>query len=229
MSRRDSPALDWQRGNIRLLRARYEKARHIEPKECDEWRAVPARGRRIRLLVHNGRSPAGRAIVYFHGGGWIAGSPATHADISGALAVASGLPVISVDYRLAPEFAAEAAIEDGLAVLHHLFGAAPGRYGSAILCGDSAGGSLALAVERRAAGSASNVLGVASFYGCFGCFANPALYRAPHLSDGLDAACIRRYWRAANRGHGLSPYSIASLARGDGCPVHLLVAGRDPL
>lgn len=229
MSRRDSLRLDWPRDNVRFLRSSYERACRVEPKDAHEWRALDLGGRRIRLLIHNPAIPSDRAIFYFHGGGWIVGSPSTHADISSALAAATGLPVISVDYRLAPEFTSRAAIEDGLAVLRHFLGAAPRQYKSAILCGDSAGGSLALAVERNAANLKANICGVASFYGCFGLVANPALHRDPHLSAGLDAASVRRYWLAANRSHGPSPYSISALACGEGCPVHLLIAGRDPL
>jgi acetyl esterase/lipase len=225
MSRRDSLRLDWRRGNVRTLRARYEQACRIELKETDEWRRLAVGGRHIRLLIHNAAVPNDRAIFYFHGGGWIVGSPATHADITSALAAATGLPVISIDYRLAPEFTAEAAIADGLAVLRHFLG----QYSSAILCGDSAGGTLALAVERNAAHLRGNVIGAASFYGAFGHWANAALHRPPASSDGLDAASVRRYWLAANRSSGASPYSIPALVQTQGCPIHLLIAGRDPL
>lgn len=228
MSRRDSLRLDWRRGNIRTLRAKYEQACRVEPKDA-EWRALDLGGRRIRLLIHNISAPSGRAIFYFHGGGWIVGSPATHADISSALASATGLPVISIDYRLAPEFMAGAAVEDGLAVLRHFLGPAPHQYRTAILCGDSAGGTLALAVERNAAKLKASIPGVASFYGSFGLAANAALHGYPGLKDGLDATSVRRYWLAANRSRGSSPYSISALAHGEGCPVHLLIAGRDPL
>jgi acetyl esterase len=225
MSRRDSLRLDWRRGNIRVLRARYEQACRIEPEGPHEWHMLDVDGRRIRLLVHNGRIDGDRAIFYFHGGGWIVGSPSTHADITGTLAGATSLPVISIDYRLAPEFDGRAAIADGLAVLRHFLG----RYESAILCGDSAGGAIALAVERNAAELRASIRGVASFYGCFGLAANAALHRSTALSDGLDAASVRRYWLAANRSVGVSPYSIPALAQDDGCPVHLVMAGRDPL
>jgi acetyl esterase/lipase len=229
MSRRDSLRLDWRRGNVRTLRARYEQACRIELKETDEWRRLAVGGRHIRLLIHNAAVPNDRAIFYFHGGGWIVGSPATHADISSALAAVTGLPVISIDYRLAPEFASWSAIEDGLAVLRHFLAPATRRYGSAILCGDSAGGTLALAVERNAANLRASILGAACFYGCFGLAANAALHGDPGLKDGLDAASVQRYWLAANRSRGLSPYSISALAHGEGSPVHLLIAGRDPL
>lgn len=223
MSRRDSLRLDWRCGNIRELRAAYERACRIVPKGAHEWRTLDAGGRGIRLLIHKTAAPSDKAIIYFHGGGWIVGSPSTHADISGALAAATGLTVISVDYRLAPEFDARAAIDDGLAVLEHF------RDRSVILCGDSAGGALAMAIERHAGKLKANIRGVASFYGCFGLAANAALHVDPRLSDGLDAASVRRYWIAANRSLAASPYSISSLAQSEGCPVHLVIAGRDPL
>jgi len=207
------------------LRAQYEQACRAPPRGAHEWLNLDVGGRHIRLLIHGAAAPSDRAIFYFHGGGWIVGSPSTHADLTGALAAATGLPVISIDYRLAPEFNAEDMIEDGLAVLRHFLG----RYESAILCGDSAGGALALAVERNAGELKQDIIGVASFYGCFGLWANAALHQASAVSDGLDAASVRRYWLAANRSLGMSPYSIPALAHAQGCPVHLLIAGRDPL
>lgn len=226
MSRRDSLRLDWRRGNVRLLRAGYERTCRGTPNDPHEWRMLAVDGRRIGLLIHNAATPSDKAIFYFHGGGWIVGSPWTHADISSALARATGLPVISIDYRLAPEFGSWAAISDGLAVLEHFL---RDRYRRAILCGDSAGGAIALAVERNAGDLRRNIIGAASFYGCFGLWANAALHQASALSDGLDAASVRRYWLAANGSSGASPFSIASLAQAQGCPVHLLIAGRDPL
>jgi epsilon-lactone hydrolase len=224
MGARQQLRLDWLNGNVRDLRVRYERACRIIPSGAHEWRMIDAGDRRIRVLVHNPHIGGNRAIFYFHGGGWIVGSPATHADITGALSTATGLPVISIDYRLAPEHKAPAPIDDGLAVLDHFLGL---HFKSAILCGDSAGGSLALAVERRAA--QRSILGVASLYGSFGLMANAVLHQEGKAGDGLDAATIRRYWISANASSGGSPYSIPALAHAEGCPVHLLIAGRDPL
>lgn len=226
MSARHNLRLDWLRGNVRDLRIKYELACRAPPQRPHEWRVIEADGRQIRVLIHHEAAKNRRAIFYFHGGGWIVGSPATHADISGALAAATGLPVISVDYRLAPEFKAAAAIADGLGVLGHFL---KSEFTSAILCGDSAGGSLALAVERHAAHLKPGIRGVASLYGSFGLMANAALHRDGKARDGLDAASVRRYWRAANASSGTSAYSIAALARTEGCPIHLVIAGRDPL
>lgn len=183
---------------------------------------IEADGRRIRLLVHEAEPPGSRAILYFHGGGWMFGSPATHADISGALGAATGLPVISVDYRLAPEHRAPAAIADGLAALAYCRDA---QFTSLILAGDSAGGALALAVERAAAKCGERIAGICSFYGAFGHVAAPR----GRIGDGLDPLSVRRYWRAANGSAGTGPYSIPALSDGPGCAVHLVIAGCDPL
>lgn len=56
---------------------------------------------------------AAAALVYFHGGGLVAGSLDTHDPICRALSNASGCVLLSVDYRLAPEFPYPAAIADG--------------------------------------------------------------------------------------------------------------------
>src|SRR6185437_5239347 len=44
-----------------------------------------------------------RVVLYFHGGGYLLGSPQTHERLCGHLANAAGCRVLSVDYRLAPE------------------------------------------------------------------------------------------------------------------------------
>lgn len=221
VSRRQSLRLDWRRGNVRNLRFAYERACRVTSAGAD-WRMIEADGRRIRLLVHQASPRGNRAILYFHGGGWMFGSPATHADISGDLSHATGLTVISVDYRLAPEHKAPAAIADGVAALRHCRDAG---FTSLILAGDSAGGALALAVERAAARQGERIAGVCSFYGAFGHVTAPR----GKTCDGLDALSVRRYWRAANGSAGRSPYSISALADGPGSPVHLVIAGRDPM
>ena len=45
----------------------------------------------------------GAVIVYFHGGGFLAGSPSTHRCMTAWLARLSGMRVLSAGYRLAPE------------------------------------------------------------------------------------------------------------------------------
>jgi acetyl esterase len=232
MSRRVSLRLDWLHGNVRDLRKSYERACGVSLHRFHGWRTVFANRQRIRILLHDRENASDCAIVYFHGGGWIVGSPATHADLSRALSVYTDLPVISVDYRLAPEHKAAAAVADGLDVLHDFLSpiAASSNLQSAILCGDSAGGSVAMAVERGASlDLKKKVLGVASFYGCFGRQLSRPLQQYGRREDGLDARCLDRYWAAANSSHGRGEYTLSALDHVPGSPVYLLIAGRDPL
>jgi acetyl esterase/lipase len=89
------------------------------------------------------------ALVYFHGGGLVAGGLDTHDPICRALSNASGCVLFSVDYRLAPEHPFPAAITDAchatvwIATHARELGVDPARIG---VCGDSAGGTLAAVV-----------------------------------------------------------------------------------
>ena len=44
-----------------------------------------------------------RTILYFHGGGYVSGSCSTHRDLAARISASCGVPVLVVDYRLAPE------------------------------------------------------------------------------------------------------------------------------
>jgi acetyl esterase len=88
-------------------------------------------------------------LVYFHGGGLVAGNLDTHDPVCRSLVASSGCRVLSVDYRLAPEHPFPAAIEDGAAATAWIsahaqdLGIDPQRLG---VCGDSAGATLAAVV-----------------------------------------------------------------------------------
>jgi acetyl esterase len=100
-------------------------------------------------------------LIYFHGGGLVAGSLETHDPICRSLANASGCRVLSVDYRLGPESRFPAAIEDGCAATAWVAGNArelriePERLG---ICGDSAGATLAAVVCQTVARAAQTPL-----------------------------------------------------------------------
>ncbi|QDQ95096.1 alpha/beta hydrolase [Rhodococcus sp. WB9] len=84
-------------------------------------------------------------VLYFHGGGFITGSAHSHRKMAGHLARKIGSRVLLVDYRRAPEHAYPAQVDDGVTAFRWLIdqGFAPNRIVSA---GDSAGGTLALAL-----------------------------------------------------------------------------------
>jgi acetyl esterase/lipase len=86
-----------------------------------------------------------RLMLYFHGGGFVAGSPESHRPLIGKLVEASGIGAFSVRYRLAPECFFPAAVRDGIDAYRALL--AKGVPASqVILAGDEAGGGLAFAV-----------------------------------------------------------------------------------
>jgi acetyl esterase len=105
-----------------------------------------ALGLRIYTPAAAAEGQALPGLVYFHGGGFVAGSLDTHDGICRALTEASGCRLISVDYRLAPEHPFPAAIDDGLTAISWVtqhageLGVDPDRIG---VCGDSAGATLA--------------------------------------------------------------------------------------
>lgn len=88
-------------------------------------------------------------LVYFHGGGLVAGTLDTHDPICRALSNAAGCVVVSVDYRLAPEHPFPAAITDGCCATVWIarnageLGVDSARLG---ICGDSAGATLAAVI-----------------------------------------------------------------------------------
>ena len=99
-------------------------------------------------------STAGRpALLHIHGGGMIIGSAKSMQHGPAAMALATGIPVASVDYRLAPEYPFPAPQEDCYAGLAWLadnaagLGVDPQRIG---IIGESAGGGLAAAVAQMA-------------------------------------------------------------------------------
>ena len=111
----------------------------------------------IKLRIYE---PAGRGVellpcgLYFHGGGYVFGSVLRQNDLCVRMAKNVGMMVISVEYRLAPEYKAPAPLEDAYEALVWLdkngssIGADPSRIA---ITGMSAGGGItaALALMTR--------------------------------------------------------------------------------
>ena len=91
-------------------------------------------------------------LVYFHGGGWVIGDLDSHDRACRRLASSSGVVVVAVDYRRAPEHPWPAAIDDAIAIVHWVatapteLGQLNGRVG---LGGDSAGGLIVALTSQR--------------------------------------------------------------------------------
>jgi epsilon-lactone hydrolase len=92
-----------------------------------------------------------RTVIYFHGGGYVSGSPPDrYLPLAAAIALAANATVHAVDYRLAPEFPFPAAYDDCVSAYTWLVSDGGVDPGSLSVLGDSAGGNLALAVAVAA-------------------------------------------------------------------------------
>jgi acetyl esterase len=114
--------------------------------------ALPGRSVAARRYLPAEPSAGAGTVVWYHGGGFVIGSIDTHDAICRDLAAACGWPVVSVDYRLAPEHPFPAAHDDAEAAVRWLaaHGADHGLdMGRTVLAGDSAGANLAIATARR--------------------------------------------------------------------------------
>ena len=90
-------------------------------------------------------------LLYFHGGGFVIGDLDTHDNLCRLICRDGGIQVISVDYRLAPEHKAPAAVDDAYAAYRWALDHAAGLGATRIVVGgDSAGGNLAAVVTQQA-------------------------------------------------------------------------------
>jgi len=91
----------------------------------------------VPCRIYPGAQPT---VLYLHGGGFVVGGLHSHDGICADIRAATGLTVVSADYRLSPEHLHPAAFDDACAVARAL-----AANGPLILVGDSAGGNLAAA------------------------------------------------------------------------------------
>jgi acetyl esterase len=150
----------------------------------------------VRVYTPPGSGPF-PLLVYFHGGGWVIGSIATHDAVARALAARGGCVTISVNYRLAPEDPFPAAVEDAYAAVAWAAQEALTLNGDSrriAVAGDSAGGNLAaviaiMARERRGPALTAQVL----------------IYPVTDLSNFSTSS----YEMFAEEGHGLNRSDMA--------------------
>jgi acetyl esterase len=199
----------------------------------DHWLHLPGRELFVRVYRPGpGRLPA---MLYLHGGGWVAGSVDTHDGVCAALAHDANAVVASVQYRRAPESPFPAPNDDAFAALQWLAGSAGGLdidESRVAVAGDSAGAHLALgaAIEARDRGGPRVALQLL-FYPVVAPDFETASYRE-HANSTLTRADMIGYWnhylpdRTAQVDHRALPLraSLHGLP-----PTHVVVAGLDPL
>jgi acetyl esterase len=106
-------------------------------------------GQPLKLRLYRpGSAEAAPVMVYFHGGGWCIGTLDTHDNLCRHLARLTGMNLVSVDYRLAPEHVFPAALDDAYAATRWVALHAAELHCDVrqlMVAGDSAGGNLAIA------------------------------------------------------------------------------------
>lgn len=135
-------------------RIMMQKSRHVADAPVGELSvirnlAAPGPAGEIPLRLYDARAErgAGPVLVFAHGGGFVLGDLETHEPFCAHLARELDLPVVAIDYRLAPEHPWPAGAENCIAAARWIAGspAALGREATGlILAGDSAGGNLAI-------------------------------------------------------------------------------------
>jgi acetyl esterase len=195
--------------------------------------ALPDRSLLLRVYTPRELETPAPALLLLHGGAFVGGDRAAEHARSLSYAAATGCIVVSPEYRLAPENAYPAALEDALSTLEWMGGQAPGidvdRIG---IGGVSAGGAIAAGVALKLRDTGQKMPRVLML-----------LY--PVLDDRLVSSSVTTFtdspvWDAANTREMWSLYlqggqadAYAAPARADrlaGLPAsYLLVADHDPL
>jgi acetyl esterase len=216
-------------GHVASVEDRTLEARH--GRGSGESAEIP-----VRVYRPEGAAGNGPAALFVHGGGWVFGDLESHDGLCRALAEASGVVFVAVDYRRAPEVAFPGPLEDCLAAANWLAanGSELGIDGSRLaVVGDSSGANIAaaMAVLARDAGHPRIAIEVLAYPATDPSLSTPSYAKYaddPFLSRDEMAWYWDQYTAAAQR-----PDVRAAVARnGDHAglpPTVVIIAGHDPL
>lgn len=110
---------------------------------------IPLPGRTLAAWRYRAVAEPTGTLVFFHGGGWVLLSAADMDATLRMLAARSGMEIVAVDYRLAPEDPYPAAVEDAWEATRWIAARIAGDR-PLVVAGDSAGGTLAAVIAIRA-------------------------------------------------------------------------------
>jgi acetyl esterase len=182
--------ISWARSKPEELRAYHardaaEMAGAL-PEDVVETELAPKGAFRGGLLFTPRDCITDTVFVYFHGGGFVAGSPETHRCVTAWLARLSRMRVFSARYRLAPEHRFPAQREDAVAACRAMAGEA-----GIFLAGDSAGACIALwGLQGLDAPMRARIAGLVLLYGGYGLIESASIARYGTLENGLDSQTL---------------------------------------
>jgi acetyl esterase/lipase len=165
--------------------------------------------------------PAPQRMVYFHGGGFVTGSPEERASSTAWIAALTGWQVLSCRYRLAPEHPWPAQQDDAVAALRRAL-----QSGPILVGGDSAGVSVALwGLSQLTQDELSSIVGFVGIYGAFGATRCDSAERLGTVANGLAPDALEvMYCRL-----GPDAPKAAQVKLPPELPSVVIVGDRDPL
>jgi epsilon-lactone hydrolase len=176
----------------------------------------------------------GVALVHMHGGGYVLGSAHAYRHFVGQIAARANISAFVAEYRLAPEHAFPAAVDDAMAVYAGIAGPGTQRI---VITGDSAGGGLALvllaaahaeaAAGRGPAPSAAAVMSPWTDLTLSGASFQSRADEDPLITKGMQAATAADYLRTQNASAPLASPLLGTLTGLP--PIQLHVGTREVL
>ncbi|CAG8975542.1 hypothetical protein HYALB_00005610 [Hymenoscyphus albidus] len=182
--------------------------------------------------------------VYFHGGGWMVGDLDSEDPWCRYITTSTPCIIVSVDYRLTPEYQMPTQLEDCLAAFHWVYNNAEDIGGckeKIFTIGASAGGALALLVADQLIKSKlkSYICGIIAIVPVTTHPSSPPAKLKSHYnsyisnSSGvpvIDAAVMETFFQAANaQPNDEKCFVTLSKDLGDFPPVYIATCGKDPL
>jgi acetyl esterase len=189
----------------RMLRQRMVRALESRtsipglPNQVEMRQVEIAAGLPARLYIPPHPEEPLPLLVYLHGGGWVAGSVATHDPFCRLLSGAAEVVIASIEYRMAPEHPYPAAVDDTLAAVQWAHQHA-GEWGGDVLAlgGDSAGANLAAVVANRLCATTGN-LPLRALLLLYPVTDSPQAGHPSYIENatgyGLEANLMRWFWR----------------------------------
>ena len=181
-------------------------------------------------------------LMFIHGGGWVFGDIDSHARFARLLAIETKKHVLYIDYRLAPEHPFPAPLDDSVAAWRWIVaraGTDAGFKGNLAICGDSAGGNLAMAtiLHEQQLGRRAPDMGL-FFYGVFDDDFDTPSYLRFAIGHGLARPGMMKFWEMyapsetpgqARQDPLLCPVRASEATLAKLPPIYLNASGMDPI
>jgi len=228
--------------NARLMLDAFPDMVDLPAVEIGEVRDLEVAGAdgplKARLYVPENVKPNSPALIFYHGGGWIMGGLDSHDRPCRRICAVGDIVVLAVDYRLAPEHAFPAAVDDAQAAFHwacaHADELGIDKTKMAV-GGDSAGGniaaSIALSLRGDARGEPTFQLLIYPALQAFGKAPSHAAFGQGYALDKADMNFFITSYGGDEANASIDPRLWPLLADSfeSAPPAYIITGGQDPL